>query len=170
MKITGYKAFEPGMTNQHGMVFEEGKTYIIEGEIIGGTHGNGYHFAANLEDSIHFIIDEEHKDTVVAKVTGEGIVKTFTTEDNEFSDLYVTSQLTINHILTREETIAHMLEKNSFFAQKFIRKFPLTPEEIQLFKTKFAKDYSFQRAMAYYQEGDKDIYNRYYKSLVKTKK
>lgn len=170
MKITGYKAFDPGMKNQYGMTFEEGKTYTAEGAIINGTHGNGYHFAAHLEDSIHFIIDEEHKEVVVAKVTGEGTVKTFTTEDDEFSDLYVAAQLTINHILTREEIITHMLNKRPYFAQRFIRKFPLTVEEQQLFKERFAKDWSFQRAMAYYQEGDKEVYNRYYKSMVKTKK
>lgn len=170
MKITGYKAFNPGLTNQFGMPFEEGKTYTVTGEIKKGRNGNGYHFAANLEDSIHFIIDEDHEEVVVAQVTGEGIIITFETEDGEFSDLYVTSQLTINHILTREEIINHMLERHAVFAQRFIKKFPLTPEERQLFKTQFANDFAFQKAMAYYQEGEKDVYKRAYKSLVKAKK
>lgn len=170
MKITGYKAFNIDMTNQYGMKFEEGKTYTISGEVRKGTHGNGYHFAKNLEDSIHFIIDDKHDNVVVAKVTGKGNIQTFSTEDKEFDDLYVASSLTVDHIMTREEVIHHMLEKNVISAQHFIRKFPLNAEEQHSFKTKFSGDIGFQRAMAYYQEGDKEIYNRAYKSLVKSKK
>lgn len=170
MKITGYKAFNQDMTNQYGKTFEEGKTYRVTGEIKKGTHGNGYHFAANLEDSIHFILDDDHKEVVVAKVTGEGIIKIFTSEDGSFEDLYVTNQLTIDHILSREEIITHMLEKHPIYAQRFIIKFPLSKEEQLLFKEQFKNDISFQKALAYYQEGDKEVYQRTYKSLIKTKK
>ena len=51
---TGFKSFNLDRTNCYGKIFEEGKEYHCDGEIKFGPHGNGFHFAERLEDTIRY--------------------------------------------------------------------------------------------------------------------
>ena len=44
--------------------------------------------------------------------------------------------------------------------ERFLKSYHLTEEEINLFKKKFEKNLSIQDIIAYYQERDKDVYQR----------
>ena len=52
MGIYGYKSFDHNGKNINGAVFEPGVVYTVPGKAHFGTHGNGYHFALRLEDTL----------------------------------------------------------------------------------------------------------------------
>ena len=164
-KIVGYKAFNGDMTNSYGMKFEEGHTYTVDGDIEFGLKGNGFHFCSYLEDTLKFFHEEENG-RLIARVTGyDEILKR---EDRVFDyyDMYVARTLFVDKILTREEIIGMVLKfGNVERIKRFLTYFTLTEEEKELFRIRFADNIDVLNAISYYQDNDKDVYNRFY--LVK---
>ena len=52
------------------------------------------------------------------------------------------------------------LDKNNFRVMRFIKGFKLTPNELDLYKLTYESDSCVMNAIAYYQEGDKEVYER----------
>lgn len=156
--IDGYKAFNSDMTNNYGYKFEEGVTYRIEGDVAFGVHGNGFHMCKNLEDTCRYI---EGNDMKIAKVTGSGDIVEGFDDYNEYYDMYSTSEITINHIMSREEVISEMLKRSEFQVCRFlVTGYKLNDFEEQLFRTKYAYSFLVNQYLDFYALGDEDAFNR----------
>lgn len=157
MAIRGFKSFDIDHTNNYGIEFFEGEKYHVEGQIIYGVHGNGIHFAKNLEDTIRFSGEDTGlKNVAIAEVIGDGIIVEGFDHYNGYYDLYSCSDLEVIKFLTREEIIAHALTLNEFAMERFVSLFRLTSEEIEMFK---GKSIRVDNALEYYQLNNKDIYS-----------
>ena len=159
MEKHGYKAFNKGLVNRYGMDFLEGKVYEKEGELKFGNDGNGFHFCERLEDTLRYFPGME-EEIDIAKVTALGDLEEYEDDYYGYYDMYCTNKLRIDKILTREEIIEMFLNTYSERAIRFVKGFKLTPEEIEMFKTKFAKDMNVLKAISYYQEGNMDAYTK----------
>lgn len=158
-EVKGYKAFNKELTNHYGKKFEVGRIYIMPGTIKFGNDGNGFHLCKNIEDTFRYF---EPKNMTICKVIGSGEMAEGVDHYNGFYDMYSVEKLEILKELSRLEIIEEGLKLNSIRAQRFVSLFPLTEEEIALFKEKFKNDPDVLKAIAYYQENDKTIYNRKY--------
>lgn len=155
MEIHGYKAFAPDMTNRFGKKFPVGK-YHVDGDISFGVHGNGIHFAKNIEDTIRYgKIDDGVGDVTIAEVIGSGIIVEGEDSYGGFYDLYCASDLEILRYLTRVEIINIALNLSPHRMERFVSYFRLTPQEMELF---YGIDLHVDAAIDYYQKGIKDVY------------
>ena len=159
MEVVGYKALNSDLTNNYGFKFEENKTYHIDGEVKFGVVGNGFHLSKRIEDTFRYINDEN---VVIAKVTGFGEIVEGFDEYNEYFDMYATSDIRIDHIMTREEVIQTMLNRGEFAVCRFITTgFKLTEDEINMFRVKFSNSIMVNQYLDYYMCGDKEVFDRY---------
>lgn len=154
-EVVGYKAFNKDLTNHYGKKFEVGKIYIIPGAIKFGTHGNGFHMCKNMEDTFRYF---DTKNMTICKVIGSGEMDEGEDHYYGFYDMYAVERLKILKVLSRLEIIEEGLKLNDTRVERFISLFPLTEEEIILFKEHFKSDISVMDAIAYYQEKDEKIY------------
>lgn len=86
-------------------------------------------------------------------------------------DMYSVEHLQIIKKLSRKEiidTIINLSQWQDHRIIRFIQGFKLTPQEVELFKTTFAKSYSIINAIHYYQDRNLEVYNK--NNLVKTRK
>lgn len=158
--IIGYKAFNSDLTNRYGIKFEIGKIYLSSGAIRFGNNGNGFHLCKNIEDTFRFFDPEK---MTICRVIGSGNFLENNRQEDEyygFSDMYAVEKLQVLKKLTRMEIIQEGLKLNELRAHRFVSSFPLTEEEIILFKEKFKDSIKVIDAIAYYQENDKEIYWR----------
>ena len=164
MEVIGYKCFNKDMTNSYGMKFEEGKTYIAEGEIIFGTRGNGYHMAERLEDTLKFFYADE-EEVNICLVKGSGNIVSSFDQVYDYYDMYSVEKLSIIKKLTREEIINYGLNLHQERVKRFIAGFKLTEEEIILFKNKFSYSDEVLSFIEYYQEKKYDAFHNRMKRL-----
>lgn len=164
MQKQGFKAFNENMTNQYGLQFEEGKTYRISNDTIltKGTSGTGFHYTPYLEDTLRYVngMLEEIK---IARVTAGKEIITFDDEYNGYYDISAARELTINHVMTREEILNHMLSQGDFSLIRFVQGYKLTKEEINEIIKKFHYNPALSLAIDYYQNGNHEAYNEFYK-------
>ena len=159
MEKKGYKSFKKRLVNHFGKEFELNKEYSVSGEIKFGNSGNGYHFAERPEDTLRYFLNED--DVIIAEVTGRGKIVESYDDYNGYYDLYSAEKITIDRIIERKELILMFLEMGSNIrVERFLKSYHLTEEEINLFKKKFEKNLSIKDIIAFYQEGDKDVYQR----------
>lgn len=163
--VNGFKAFNEDMTNRYGQKFEEGKIYQIPKgtELSTGNNGTGIHFSPNLEDCFHFV-DAINFPCKVARVSALGRVLTFNDsfEYYGFYDLSATDKLRIDHIMTREEIMDHMLTTPGANLLTFIRDYKLEDEEARRILETFPNNHQIALAINYYHNGDKETYFKYY--------
>jgi hypothetical protein len=151
MKVNGYKCFNKDKTNRYGMPFEEGKTYTVDGPIVFGNDGNGYHMATHLSDVFRYF-DTENDNFTVAKVTGMDECVAFDDDYNAYYDMYACKTIRINHFMSREEIIDEMLKCNiPYQLTNFFRTFYLTYEEKVLFARKFRNNAEVIKSLLFYQ-------------------
>lgn len=162
--IRGYKAFYKGLVNKNGFQFEEWKTYSTEGKIKYGQNGNGFHFCERIEDTLrYFSLEDEELD--FAEVTGLGNIDEYHDHYNGFFNMYCTDKLRIDKVLSREDIISIFINMDGYHNPRLIRfimLYPLTNEELALFKEKFSKEKEVMDAIHYYQEKKKDTYEKQY--------
>lgn len=162
IEIFGYKCFNAGLLNLYGKEFSVGKIYVAPGKIKFGHNGNGFHLCKNIEDTFRYF-DTTKKDICVCEVVGSGNMHKYEDEYNEYYEMYAVEKLKIIKQLTRDELIQIGLKLNELRAQRFVSTLSLTLDEINLFKEKFKNSRNVLNAIAYYQENDKEIYNREFK-------
>ena len=136
--IMGYKVFYKGLINRYGKAFEVGKSYEVLGDVVWGNQGNGFHFCKNLEDCFRYI-DTFNYEVEVAEVIGFGKMIKVMDDYYGYYDMYVSKGITITKILSREEIISIMLEKNPESKLRFLRDYKLFEEEADLFDVKVLK-------------------------------
>lgn len=164
--MIGYKGFNAGLINRYGRKFEEGKAYSLDGEISFGNNGNGFHFCLNLCDVFRYFDPNEGVEVaVVSTEDKDKDIVYYEDEYNGYYDMYVCRNLKIEKVLTREEVVDLILKSPSEGKIKFIRTSLLSLEECNKF---IGSDNEVNKALKYYQFGDKEIYKRengYSKSL-----
>ena len=156
MIVEGYKGFNSNKTNRYGKLFEEGKTYKIDGDISFGNTGNGFHMCTSLGDVFRYF----DNDIVVAKVIGCGNTVCYNDEYNGYYNMYAVSNLLIRYFLTREQIIETMLNASYFESKNFLKTFKLNDLEKQLFLSKYLNDNYMLKIILYYQYNYIDIYNQ----------
>ena len=152
--IKGYKCFNKNLINRYGMSFEVGMTYSVDGDIRFGNNGNGFHMCTNLEDTLRYFDGFNLK--LCPNCNSELLF-----EDNYYGyyDMYSVEKIKIIKRLSREEIINIILSSYEFKVIRFIQGYKLLPQELELFKIKFANNTSIMNAISYYQEGNLDIYS-----------
>ncbi len=161
--ITGYKAFNKNMTNRYNTNFIEGGIYSVSGPLMFGNEGNGYHFCKRLEDTLRYFpsIDNE---IAIAEVTSLDETLEFYDDYYGYYEMYVTRKIKINKILSRKEIIEMFLNVYDDRVVRFLQDFMLTETEKELFRLRYSNNPKIQIAISYYQDGDKEAYERYYHS------
>ena len=91
------------------MVFEEGKTNKVDGNIKFGVNGNGFHFCKRLEDTLRYIDD---KDPKIARVIGRGTIDEGFDDYNGYYDMYASSIIDIKYFLMREEIFLELVRNS----------------------------------------------------------
>ena len=140
MEIKGYKAFNKGLINRYGEIFEEGKTYEKNITPRFGNHGSGYHFCRRLEDTLHFFPSEE-EEIDIAQITALGDIAEGEDDYGGFYEMYSTNKIRIDHILTREEILKMYLrmEPNER-VKRFIHYFKMDEIELACFQKRMVDD------------------------------
>lgn len=65
--------------------------------------------------------------------------------------------------MTREEILNHMLKQSDFSLIRFVQGYKLTKEEINEIIKKFHYNPALSLAIDYYQNGNHEAYNEFYK-------
>ncbi len=149
-EIIGYKSVDKNYKDISGNILEENKIYHVDGKIIFGNGGNGYHFAKKLEDTLRYQLNDDDFLTRpnIAKVIGFGdIVESFD-EYYGYYELYAASNIKILKYLKEDEIIAYALSLREDRMLRFVSLYRLNSNEIKLFKNKYL---SVDLALLYYQ-------------------
>ena len=164
MEVKGYKAFNKGLTNRYGRKFEIGKQYSVDGNISFGNNGNGFHFCKNIEDTLRYF-DGVDGEVEIVEVIGTGEIVTNEDEYNGFYDMYAAKTITISKKIERKKLVNMFLTTITSEPRvvRFIQLFRLTEKEIEMFKLKYAGSIMIMDAIAYYQEGQTDVYEKKHK-------
>ena len=164
MEVKGYKAFNKGLTNRYGRKFEIGKQYSVDGKISFGNNGNGFHFCKNIEDTLRYF-DGVDGEVEIVEVIGTGEIVTNEDEYNGFYDMYAAKTITISKKIERKKLVNMFLTTitSELRVVRFIQLFRLTEKEIEMFKLKYAGSIMIMDAIAYYQEGQTDVYEKKHK-------
>ena len=164
MEVKGYKAFNKGLTNRYGRKFEIGKQYSVDGKISFGNNGNGFHFCKNIEDTLRYF-DGVDGEVEIVEVIGTGEIVTNEDEYNGFYDMYAAKTITISKKIERKKLVNMFLTTitSELRVVRFIQLFRLTEKEIEMLKLKYAGSIMIMDAIAYYQEGQTDVYEKKHK-------
>ena len=149
-EIIGYKSVDKNYKDISGNILEENKIYHVDGKIIFGNGGNGYHFAKKLEDTLRYQLNDDDFLTRpnIAKVIGFGdIVESFD-EYYGYYELYAASNIKILKYLKEDEIIAYALSLREDRMLRFVSLYRLNSNEIKLLKNKYL---SVDLALLYYQ-------------------
>lgn len=157
MEIRGYKCFNEDLTNRHGIKFSIGQIYIAPGIIKFGNRGNGFHMCKNMEDIFRYY---DTSNISVCEVIGSGKIDEYSDEYYGYYNMYSVEKLEIIRELTRLEIIEEALNLNEMRVKRFLATFKLNEEEIELFKNKYINRKEIINTIAYYQEGDKEAFNK----------
>lgn len=155
--FNGYKCFDKELINRYGIKFEVGKLYHCNDEIKFGNNGNGFHVCERLEDTLRYF-DAMDKEVVIAQVQCYGNYDEYEDDYNEYYDMYAFEYMIIKKILSREEIIDYVIHLHTIRVNRFISLFKLTEKEIAMFKERFKESPDVLDTIAYYQEGDKEVF------------
>lgn len=159
--LIGYKAFSNDMKNRYGMKFEEGNFYKVKGVLKFGNGGNGFHFCKRLEDTLRYV-DAMNQNIKIAKILSFGEYLEYSDEYYGYYDMYVTSSIFIEKILSREEIIDYVLKSPILSIERFLKGYKLSSNEILFFKDKYSNQIQILDIISYYQEGKLDTYEKKY--------
>lgn len=162
VEILGYKCFKENLQNRYGFSFQVGQIYVASGSIRFGTEGNGFHMCKNMEDTFRYF-DTQNGQFSICQVKGSGMVHEWADEYNGYYDMYAVERLEILRQLTRSDMIDYLFDRSLgglFKILRFVQAFPLERSEIDSLKALYRGDNLVLQAIAYYQEGDKQAYEK----------
>lgn len=161
--IQGYKCFHKGLIDNDGCQYEVGKVYHTK-EFMEKDHG--FHVCTNLEDTLRNF-DAMNSEVDIALVNCFGKLNKFNDENYGFYDMYLAENIVIKKVLTREEIINYALNLDPESIKRFLTLFKLTEEEIILFQNKFINYPEVADYILYYQQNDKEAFQRKYEREYK---
>ena len=172
MEIKGYKALTKNMESRYKDKYEIGKTYSVEGILkfgYGGLNGNGIHFCERIEDTLKYF-DSKEDDIIITEVTSLEDNDVFCEEDQDFALMFAARKLRFDRIVPRQEIIITFLTTPYYRTERFLQFYKLTKEEIKLYKEVYQDDTYIMNIIKYYQEHQKDVYEKQHQKLkVKSK-
>lgn len=159
-EVHGYKAFSKGLKNRYDMQFEVGKKYHVDGDIKFGVTGNGFHFCANMVDTLRYVNGLE-EEIDMCEVIGSGKIVEFYDDYYGYYDMYAASDLEIVRIVPREEIISMAHSMNEIELDRLFMGYKLTSDELKELKS-MLNPYQkhLEKTIAYFQYGDKDAFGR----------
>ena len=128
MEVHGYKAFYPGIVNRYGEQYDLHRTYRVSDDL--AWQKSGFHFCENLEDVLRYYNGKE-EDIIICRVIGSGNILKRYDEYNEY-EIIISSHLTINSVMTREEIMNYAYNLRKHRLDRFINGFDLTDNEIDI--------------------------------------
>ena len=155
--IKGYKSFNLDKTNCYGKRFVDGFKYHCNGDIKFGPHGNGFHFAKNLEDTIRYSGNPGNgavRDVLIASVIASGEIVEGFDDYNGYYEMFSCSDIKIVKFLTRNEILEYALSLPELRMARFVSLFRLNSTEIDLFRN---KSYMVDNVIKYYQNENTNI-------------
>lgn len=155
--VYGYKCFNKGLINNYGVKFDVGKMYHIDGDVVFGIYGNGFHMCERLEDTLRFF-DTFADDVDICTVIGLGKCIKRDDEYNDYYDMYACERMYIVKKLTRDEIIMYGINLHEMRAMRFLSLFKLTDDEKKLFRDKYKNNYLVNKYIDYYQDDIKDTF------------
>ncbi len=113
-----------------------------------------------MEDTLRYSGGINNPNIIIAKIEANNIIDEGSDEYYGFYDMYATSDLYVDKILTRKEIIEYFLnENNEYRVKRFIESYKLNEVEIELFKLKYIDDELLTKTIEYYQEDKKEAFN-----------
>lgn len=155
--IIGYKAFHKGLINCFNQKLKVGKIYHANGDII--FNKNGFHMCTDLLGCLKYF-DALTEDIDIAKVICYGNIHKYDDSFYDYENMYSCEYMIIDRVLTRKEIINYALNLDMESFIRFISLFRLTKEELIFFKKRFQKIERVLDYIKYYQENDKEVFNR----------
>ena len=149
----GYKAFRKGLVTQSNTILEVGKTYKIDGDI--KWNNSGFHFCTNPEDTLRYMTHFE-EEIEVALVHSDGIVYSNDDEYNGYYDMFVSDEITVDRVLSREELFNLIVSRGEPAIIRMIQTYKLNSDEIK-FLTNKSSNIDFY--LSYYQQNNEIIKN-----------
>jgi len=153
--MIGYKSYDGNKIKEEDIL---NKHFHLDGEI--KFHKRGYHFCERIEDTLRYSGGINNPNIIIAKIEANNIIDEGSDEYYGFFDMYATSDLYVDKILTRKEIIEYFLnENNEDRVKRFIESYKLNEVEIELFKLKYIDNVLLTKIIEYYQENKKDVFH-----------
>lgn len=158
--MKGYKLLDIGLINEYGFKYEINKIYTLEGEL--KWNHNGFHFCANIEDTLRYR-DKEKGTFEIVEVESLGNLVDGSNVENDYYGYetgYATDKFRIIKIITREELIDIVLKSNNINRiTRLIYSIPLSEEEITKIKEMYPNKELINQYIDYYQYDKKDAFS-----------
>lgn len=162
--IKGFKCFNKGLITNYNNKLELSTVYFSSTNVKFGE--SGFHLCTNLEDTFRYF-DTFQKDVDVAEVIGYGNICKYDDEYNGFYDMYSVEFMKIVKILSKEEILQYAIVLPEYRLERFISLYKLNDNDIALFKKIFYDKTNIIKAIMYYQENIKDVYENDFKIKIK---
>lgn len=156
MHIKSFKCFNKCLINRYGSKFELNKEYHIDGKISFGSIGNGYHSCKYPEDTLRYF-DAFNDEIEICNAIIYGEIALYNDEYYGFYDMYSSSHIILLNILERKNIIDSVIH-NKERILRLISLYKLNEEEKEMFLK--LKDIDIYKAILYYQENQKDVYQK----------
>ena len=158
--IKGFKCFNKGLITNYHDKLSLNTVYYSKNKIKFGE--SGFHLCTNLEDTFRYF-NTFSSDVDVSEAIGYGKISQYNDEYNGFYDMYSVEFIKIVRILLREEIIEYAKHLPEYLLLRFISLYKLNNDELKLFKNLYNNNANIIKAIMYYQENIKDVYEREYK-------
>lgn len=168
--MLAYKIFKKGLKNKYGFKFEINKKYKIDtskNDLKFGLNGYGFHIVTNLEDGFRYFERDEELD--VTLIETEGKLLEFEDEYYGYYDMYVTDEIKILKILTREEILDYMLKTNEDRIIRFIQTRDLNQNDLNKITNTYL-DKKVYQYIEFYQYNNKLAFEEEYTKKKRVKK
>ena len=156
--IEGYKAFEHDFCNEHGVKFDVGQNYHIDGPVKSGISGCGFHISVCPEFTFRFVNSDP--EPILCEVIGYGKISDEGGDEyfGEY-DIYACSDIYIKRIVPRVEIIEMAKGLCEYKLERFLSTYKITDEEAEIIEGTFKRyDFMKKKHIDYYHYGQKDVY------------
>ena len=163
--IWGYKCFNEYMLcNYDNFKMEPNKLYKVNEDI--KFRKKGFHFCLRLEDTLRYFGEIDDKKEI-CKIIALGDIDWYNDYYNEYFDMGCTNVIYIGNVMSRGEIINYIDQVSDCRFIRFIMGYRLSNEELLYFKNKYRNNNYVMNNIRYYQDGDKEIFNKQYSRVLK---
>ena len=144
--MRGYKALNKGLINRYGFQYELGKKYVLIGKLKWGK--NGFHFCSRPEDTLRYV-DSWNDEIDIVEIEGSGDLILYEDEYYGYYDMYCSSEMTLNRIISREEMFNMIINSHDENrVKRLAQSLELTDDEIRIIRY----NYDIESTLDYYQD------------------
>ncbi len=130
--MRGFKALNKDLTNRYGYKYLVNKNYKLNGDL--KWQQNGFHFCIRPEDTLRYV-DSWSDNFVVTEIEANGELELYEDDYYGYYDMYVSSEMKILRVLSREELFEMVFNSNNVDrVKRLASSIVLTQDEIDLIK------------------------------------